>query len=449
VRILVLKINYNAMKTWKMFLMMALLPGSIAILFAFNFRRAEPLKKKKPFVPPQGCVFRTIMGEESSADHFIHKTPENVQRAVDQGLSWIVQAQHQNGGWGAGSHHRQDIRDPHAVQTDPATTAMVAMSMLRSGTTLTSGRYSKNLGDALSHLLDAVENSDPAHPNITTTTGTQIQTKLGNNIDVILTSQFLSNILRYLDNDPAMKARVTRAQTICIDKIQRAQQSDGSIAGSGWAGVLQSSFATNALEAAEANGIAVDEKALEKAREFQKNNYNTKTGDVNTDLGAGIVLYSVTGSVRASAKEARKVEEVITKAKREGKLAETAAPSAENLQKIGYEKNDALQYATAYEVYQSAKIEAQREDVMSGFGNNGGEEYLSYLQTGESMIINNDHSWQNWYENMSGRLLKIQNNDGSWQGHHCITSPVFCTATCLLILAVNNDVDTLIRLGSE
>ena len=437
------------MKTWKMFLMMVILASSIAILFAFNVHRTKPLKKKKPFVPPTGCVFRTIMGEESSANYFVHKTPENVQRAVDQGLSWIVRAQHENGGWGAGSHHRQDIRDPHTVQTDPATTAMVAMSMLRSGTTLTSGMYSKNLGNALNHLLEAVENSDPANPNITTTTGTQIQTKLGNNIDVILTSQFLSNILPHLNNDPPLKSRVKKSQSICVDKIQRALQEDGSIAGSGWAGVLQSSFATNALEAAEANGIAVNEKALAKAREFQKNNYNTKTGDVNTDLGAGIVLYSVTGSVRASAKEARKVEEVITKAKHEGKLDQAAAPSAENLEKIGYNKNDALQYATAYEVYQSAKVEAQREDVMTGFGNNGGEEYLSYLQTGESMIINKDQSWQNWYENMSGRLLKIQNNDGSWQGHHCITSPVFCTATCLLILAVNNDVDTLIKLGAD
>jgi len=166
-------------------------------------------------------------------------------------------------------------------------------------------------------------------------------------------------------------------------------------------------------------------------------------------MGAGVVLYSVTGSVRASAKEARKVEEVVTRAKREGKLPQNAAPSAENLQKIGYDKDDALQYATAYEVYQSAKVEAQREDVMSGFGNNGGEEFLSYLQTGESMIINKDDSWQNWYDNMSGRLLKIQNNDGSWQGHHCITSPVFCTATCLLILAVNNDVEMLIELGGK
>lgn len=429
--------------------MMAFLVTGLIIVLSFTFRRAEPEKKKIAFVPPKGCVFRTIMGEESSAKHFIHKTPENVQRAIDRGLTWIVKAQQTNGGWGAGTHHRQNVLNPHAVETDPATTAMVAMAMLRSGATLEKGDYSIYLRKALEHLLQAVETSPRDHLNITAQTGTQIQTKLGNNIDVILTSQFLSNMLPYLEDDDALKARVKNSQDICVAKIQRAQNHNGSIAGSGWAGVLQSSFATNALEAAEANGASVDKEALDKARQFQKNNYNAKTGDVNTDLGAGIVLYSVTGSVRASAKEARKVQEIVTEAKRDGKLAQNAAPSAENLEKIGFTKDDALQYATAYEVYQSAKVEAQREDVMDGFGNNGGEEFLSYLQTGESMIINKDDSWQNWYNNMSGRLLKIQNNDGSWQGHHCITSPVFCTATCLLILSVNNDVKNLIELGGK
>jgi hypothetical protein len=65
------------------------------------------------------------------------------------------------------------------------------------------------------------------------------------------------------------------------------------------------------------------------------------------------------------------------------------------------------------------------------------------------MIISKDNSWKNWYDNMSGRMLKIQNNDGSWNGHHCITSPVFCTATCLLILSVNNDVEKLIEQGAK
>ena len=166
-------------------------------------------------------------------------------------------------------------------------------------------------------------------------------------------------------------------------------------------------------------------------------------------MGAGVVLYSVTGSARASAKEARKVKEEIQRAKRDGRLAESAAPSAENLRKIGYAEGEALKHATAYEVYESAKVEAQRDDVISGFGNNGGEEFLSYLQTGESMIIGKDYSWKNWYDNTSGRLIKIQNNDGSWNGHHCITSPVFCTATCLLILSVNNDVEKLLKQGEQ
>ena len=426
----------------------ALVVISAMLLLAFSLKtNTVPKKKKIPFVPPKGCVFRTVMGEESSVNHDVYKTPEKVVASIDHALAWIAKAQNENGGWGAGSHSYQNIRDPHAVQTDPATTAMVAMSLLRSGTTLSQGEYKPQLRSALMHLLNAVETSSENHLNITNLTGTQIQTKLGANIDVILTSQFLSNILEHVSDDENLADRIKNAQALCVTKIQRAQSDDGSISGSGWAGVLQSSFATNALEAAEAQGVAVDREALDKARAFQKNNYDAKTGDVNTEKGAGVILYSVTGSARASAKEARKVEEEIVRAKREGRIAQNAPASVETLQEIGYDEDEALKYSTAYEVYQSAKARAQQDDVMQGFGNNGGEEFLSYLQTGESMIINKDEEWQKWYDNTSGRLLKIQNEDGSWNGHHCITSPVFCTATCLLILAVNNDVESLMKMG--
>ena len=84
---------------------------------------------------------------------------------------------------------------------------------------------------------------------------------------------------------------------------------------------------------------------------------------------------------------------------------------------------------------------------MEGFGNNGGEEFLSFLQTGESLIVNQDETWKNWYDDMSGRIIKIQNTDGSWNGHHCITSPVFCTATSLLLLTVENDIAFLSKVG--
>jgi hypothetical protein len=419
-------------------------------LFGFSVRKfGDSEKKKIPFVPPKGCVFRTVMGEESSALNSVYKTPEKVLAAIDRGLSWIIRAQNNKGGWGAGTHSRQDIIDPHAVEADPATTAMVSMALLRSGSTLKDGLYSAQLQKALEYLIVATENSEPSSYNITTLTGTQIQTKLGQHIDVILTAQFFSNILDYVNHDNELKKRIQKNLNTCVSKIQRAQDSSGNIAGAGWAGVLQSSFATNALEAAQTKGIAVDEEALAKSREAQKNNFDTKTGDVKTDRGAGVMLYSVSGSARASAKEARRVEEEIKKAKRSGTLAENAPVTSENLQKIGFDKDDAMKYSTAYEVYQSAKVQAQREDVMDGFGSNGGEEFLSYLQTGESMIIGKDNAWQAWYDNISGRMLKIQNDDGSWNGHHCITSPVFCTATSLLILSINNDIDKLTEVGEK
>jgi hypothetical protein len=321
------------------------------------------------------------------------------------------------------------------------------MALLRSGSSLTSGTYAGHLRKALNFVLEAAEKSPASSLNITDLTGTQIQTKLGANIDVILAAQFLSNVSDHAGHDAALKERIRKALDICVGKIQRSQDENGVISGSGWAGVLQSSFASTALESAQTKGAAVDDKALEKSREFQKKNYDAKTGNVKTDMGAGIVLYSVTGSARASAKEARKVKEEVARAKQEGRLEQSAPATAENLEKIGYAKDEALKYSTAYEVYESAKVQAQRDDVLDGFGNNGGEEFLSYLQTGESMIIGKDDTWKRWYDNMSGRILKIQNNDGSWNGHHCITSPVFCTATCLLILSVNNDVAKLIEQG--
>jgi len=427
---------------------MALIVGALTMLaFTFPARQGGAYESRSSTYRPKGCVYRTLFGEESSENQKVYFTAVNVDNSIQSALAWIAKAQNEDGGWGAGSHYKQNVMDPHAVPADPATTSMVAMALLRSGGTFTDGIYKKELRSALEYLLKAVE-STPAHArNITTETNTQIQTKLGANIDVILTAQFLTNALDHLSHDGQLKHRTQQALDACVQKIQSSQQGDGSIEGSGWAGVLQSALANNALEMAEVKGANVDKEALKKSREYQKGNYDTRTGKVNTDLGAGVMLYSVSGATRASAKEAREVQEAMDDARRKGTVDKDASATVDNLVEIGYGRDEAERLMTSFEVYQSAKVVAQQNDVMDGFGSNGGEEFISYLQTGESMVINKDQTWKNWYENMAGRLVKIQNEDGSWSGHHCITSPVFCTATCLLILSINNDIDTLTKLG--
>ncbi|MEM6522708.1 MAG: prenyltransferase/squalene oxidase repeat-containing protein [Bacteroidota bacterium] len=430
---------------------LALLTGG-ALLLAVPKKENTELKELRSGITicttKKGCVFRTLFGEEQSEFVSDFIIPEEAQYSIERGLDWIAKAQQASGGWGAGSHQRQDILDPHAVQADPATTSMVAMALLRTGNTLNKGEFSDHLNKALSFILTTIESTPVSQLKITNLSGTQIQTKLGDNIDAVLTAQFLSNMLDKVE-DGTRKKRIKKALKTCINKIQRAQDVDGSIKGSGWAGVLQSSLATTALEAADHQGIEVDDDALEKAKAYQKGNYNAETGDVKTDKGAGIVLYSVSGSVRSSAKEARRAKTEMKKAKERGDLAPEEEVSVENLMEIGYTRDEAMKYNTSYQVYESSKNRAQEDRVMSGFGNNGGEEFLSYLQTGESLIINQDSEWEKWYANTANRLISIQNNDGSWNGHHCITSPVFCTATTLLTLAIHNDVEHFVKLGED
>ncbi len=399
----------------------------------------DPFRKITMCELPKGCVFKTLFEDE--LDLAATETLDNAT-SVGKGAAWLVKAQQTNGGWGAGSHYQQNVLDPQAVSTDPATTAMAAMALRNAGSTLSAGMYRDQLMKATIYLLTAVESASAASATITEQTGTQIQVKLGGNIDAILTLQYLSNIVDEV-SDSLLKQRVQNAMNVCSQKIQRNQAGDGSMNGAGWAGVLQSSLATNALESALAKGAAVDEDNLELSRKYQKSNYDVSSGNVRTDMGAGIVLYSVSGSARATAKDARKVKQDMEKAIQEGRVEEDAEVTPEVLQEIGFTAEEASAYASSYQVYAASKSVAQDDQVMAGFGNNGGEEFLSYLQTGESLIISNDEGWREWHKSMSDKMNAIQNADGSWNGHHCITSPVFCTATALLILSINNDVERL------
>lgn len=439
----IINLKYSIMKT-KILLFLA--PVVLLILaWKISEKAPEYNETSRTLTPESGCVFMTVMGEQSSTDFSIYKSNENLQLAVRDGLAWLSKAQAVNGGYGAGSHSAQNVMDPHAVVSDPATTAMVAAAFLRSGTTLKKGVYKENLAKAIEYLLNEVERNQN-NEFIAEARNTQIQRKLGENIDVVLTTQFLSNLLDR-DLKGLDKKRVKRALNMCIEKVQRATDEQGKQRGAGWAGVLQSGLANSALEAAQSVGGSVNSDVLQNMRDYQKSNYSSD-GNVNTADGAGVMLYSVSGSVRATAKDARKAEKMIKEAKDAGTINDGDV-SLENLQKAGLSESEAIEYNTSYNVYQSAKQTAQREDVVSGFGNNGGEEFLSFLQTGESLAVNDDNDWSKWYDDMSGRILKIQNQDGSWNGHHCITSPVFCTATSLLLLTIENDINYLREMGEE
>ncbi len=368
---------------------------------------------------------------------------EDLAPFIDDAINWLAKAQHDSGGWGAGSHSSQQIRDPHKVQTDPATTAFTAMALLRVGGDPTSGKYKNHLRKASEYLVRVVNESDANGPSITTLQGTQPQSKLGQFIDTSMTLQFLSRILPKLPESDPLHQPVDEALDKCLVKLQNSQKQDGSWGGGSWAGVLQSSVGCSALEWAVAAGKTVDMDALDRARGHQKDNFNAETGRASAEDSAGIELYAFAGSQRAAASEAGAARQIIEEAKREGRLEADAEYTEENLRLVGIEAPKATILADSFAQSMAQLALLDNEQLLSGFGNNGGEEFLSYMLTSESLVLQGGDAWPKWKQKMHTRMAKIQIANGSWTGHHCITSPVFCTAAVIQCLTADRDEELL------
>jgi hypothetical protein len=86
-------------------------------------------------------------------------------------------------------------------------------------------------------------------------------------------------------------------------------------------------------------------------------------------------------------------------------------------------------------------IEAQLADprFVTGFGSIGGEEFFSYLNISDSLHRAGGPEWERWNGDMKAKILKMQNEDGTWAGHHCITGRVAVTSAAILMLVADRE----------
>jgi hypothetical protein len=341
-------------------------------------------------------------------------------------IQWLIDAQSPNGGWGAGSHAFQNVNDPHAVQTDPATTAFAATALLKSGGKLTANPHQQEIMKALDRILKDID-VRPDNGRITSLSGTQPQVKLGIHIDASMALQFLTMIREDI-SDVSLQEKIDKAANVCISLIQSSQNSDGGWAGGGWAPVLQSAMANNALEVAQGR-YDVDEKAIENSRKYQA--ANVAADGVRSEDAAGIPLYAVASAQRATAVEAREVENAFAPGTLSSISSKGEGTVSKALQENGMEKEKADRLAKSYSVNQSSSKQLASDEIWTGFGNDGGEEYLSYMMTSEAMAQQGQEKLADWLKQVEPKFKNSQNPNGSWSGQHCITSPVFCTAAVI------------------
>ncbi len=364
--------------------------------------------------------------------------PKPLSANVQRGLACLADRQLPCGGWGQGDE-AANVRDGEGNGANVADTCMAALALLRAGSTPCEGAHAQNLARAVSYVCSEIEAADRDSLFVTSVLGTRVQRKIGNAIDTFLAANLLADV-RSRMADAAANARVTAALDKVLDKIERNQRADGTWAAEGWAPVLSQGMAARAVNRAAQAGADVPETVRDRAEANARGGFDEGAGRFAGGPGtAGVELYGSSASLGAMQ------ESDNTNRKREGDLRArmAEAPAAEvaeiqgQLGRIDANRRELQQART------SMVERLKDERFVQGFGSNGGEEFLSYMQIGESLRAAGGEDWRTWDASMTANLERVQNEDGSWTGHHCITGRTFCTSTALLVLMVDRTTEPL------
>ena len=341
---------------------------------------------------------------------------ESVSTAVQKGARWLASVQGADGGWGQDGGEAAVVRQGERLESsgnDVANTAVAALALMQSGT-----QYTPQVERAVTFILRRIEASPADGLAVTDRQGTQIQRKLGPYIDTFLSSMLMSQ-MDGRASTPALNARVRNALQKTVAKIQKHQQSDGSWNNAGgWAPVLGTSLASRSLFEAQKRGVAVDAATLKRAES-----------------------YTVNAIVAPPTPAARVVVDGVGV----GRGAGLAAAPAESAGVALYQSGQALEQLSrtpadrAKNAAQISAIQGQLSDAafVRGFGSMGGEELFSYLNISDSMKRVGGEAWTKWHADITQKVLGLQNNDGTWAGHHCITGRVAMTSAAILNLTVD------------
>lgn len=361
--------------------------------------------------------------------------PKPLSENVKKALRWLVERQDESGGWSQGeeSTHMGSGMDNLKDKPNVADTCTAVLALIRSGSTPSKGPYAKNILAGVKYIIREVKNSDADSLFVTQTKGTRIQLKLGTYIDTFLTSMVLAEVTGKMPNDKSEK-KLANALNKVLHKIEQNQRADGTFGGTGWANALSVSMAAKGMNrAAQVNG-GVNEESRQKMESYARGQFDQKSGKFSGVDSAGVDLYSsaaTLGSLQDSDNTNMTMKEDVQRKLDEAKTQPEREQAEATLKR--FDDNE----RTLQSARQAIVKKLDDKQFIAGFGSNGGEEFLSYMNIGESLAVKADEAWKKWDQSMTKNLNHIQNKDGSWTGHHCITGRTFCTSAALLVLMVD------------
>ena len=345
--------------------------------------------------------------------------------AVEKGAKWLVSVQGQDGGWGQDGGETSYVRQGEHLESngnDVANTAVAATALLHSGNTPFSRQYHMALQRAVNFILRHVEQSPVEGLTVTDLNGTQIQRKLGPFIDTFLSSKLLAELDGNM-GDARLNARVRQSLQKCVAKIEKNQLQDGSwnVAG-GWAPILGTSMASRSLFIAKEKGLAVSQIAMARVDEYTQKGTHAPSAPISPGRGVetGMVSRPFAGGVMADAVSA----------------GVPLYKSAQTLEQLSRTETDRKKNAPQI---RAITRDLENARFVSGFGSIGGEEFFSYLNISDSLHRAGGPDWEKWNGDMKTKVIRLQNEDGTWSGQHCITGRVAVTSAAMLLLLADRD----------
>ncbi len=348
-----------------------------------------------------------------------------VNLAVQRGVKWLISVQGKDGGWGQDGGETSYVRQGERLESngnDVANTAVAAEALMHAGNTPTSGPYRENLVRAIGFILQHVEQSPADGLAVTDQTGTQIQRKLGPYIDTFLTSKLLAELDGNM-GDARANARVRQSLQKCVAKVEKNQLKDGSwnIAG-GWAPILGTSMASRSLYLAQQKGVAVSNDSLALVDSYTKK-ANSQPVAAGTASARTVAVTGRPASVDMAAVSA-------------ASAGVSLYQGAQALEQLSRTDEDRRKNAREIDAIKGRLSDTK---FVTGFGSMGGEEFFSYLNISDSLHRTGGPEWTRWNTDIKAKVLQLQNQDGTWAGHHCITGRVAVTSAAVLTLLADRD----------
>jgi hypothetical protein len=385
--------------------------------------------------------------------------PKPLSANVRRGLGWLAEHQLPSGGWGQGDEAagmRGGSGDALRDQPNVADTCVAALALIRSGSSPTAGPYKDAVARAVRFVVAQVEGSDSQSLSVSSVQGTRVQAKLGPNIDTFLASMLLAEVKGKMPAGDSK--RVNLALDSVLEKIKRHQKADGTFEGQGWAPILAQAMCGKGLNRARQAGAQVSGLVLARAENsarmgFAQSAPSPSTGPLGGTAagGAGGLGAARAAAMTRPAPASAAGVRLYFDAANLGVLQESVNTNRAQLPELRdkaahakdiKERDEAKRELGRIQDAEKTNLEAQvtviarlgDKQFTDGFGSNGGEEFLSYMNISESLVVKGGPEWKQWDDGITKNLNHVQNDDGSWSGHHCITGRTFCTSSALLVL---------------